>query len=257
MKHVLQQLLSDLRCWTVLNLKQFLFHCFLLSDLCCWTVLNLKQFLFHCFLLSDLRCWTVLNLKQFLFHCFLLSDLHCWTALNLKQFLFHCFLFLIHSFLYVFHCLLLFHSLLCEFHCFLLLQLQLLGFHSAHLPFLKYQEQFHFLVTYIHTFTEMFFRQIFSGKLSCRIPNSCIAVNNLKLYSVDTQFKFITYPDKDSRYEFHLRHDNSGTTLCNTNNPLLCEIFGFQMFLKIQVFWTVEFCHSVCGSCYFEGIMCL
>jgi len=86
-----------------------------------------------------------------------------------------------------------------------------------------------------------------------------IAVNNLNLYSVSTQFKFISYPDKVSRYEFHLLHDNSGTTLRNTNNPLLCEIFGFHSnvpkdsgFLDCGIL-----CHSVSGSCCLEGIICL
>jgi len=86
-----------------------------------------------------------------------------------------------------------------------------------------------------------------------------IAVNNLNLYSEGTQFKFISYPDKVSCYEFHLLHDDSGTTLHNTNNPLLCEIFYFHSnvpkdsgFLDYGIL-----CHSVSGPCCFEGTMCL
>jgi len=43
-----------------------------------------------------------------------------------------------------------------------------------------------------------------------------ITVKNLNLYSVGTQFKFVTYHDKISHYELHLIHDNIGTTLHNT-----------------------------------------
>jgi hypothetical protein len=87
---------------------------------------------------------------------------------------------------------------------------------------------------------------------------------NTQLFSLHwikscAQFKFISYPDKVSHYEFHLLHGNSGTTLCNTNNPLLCEIFGFHSNVTKDsgfLYYGI-LCHSVSGSCCFEGTMCL
>lgn len=48
-----------------------------------------------------------------------------------------------------------------------------------------------------------------------------IAVNALNLYSLGS------YPEKVSPYEFHLLHENGATTLHITNDPLMCENFGF------------------------------
>jgi len=114
-------------------------------------------------------------------------------------------------------------------------------------------------LSYIPTFTEIFLHKFAVENCHARYQTVGTAVNNLNLYSVGTQFKFISHPDKVSHYEFHLLHDNSGTTLHNTNNTLLCEIFGFYSnvpkdsgFLDCGIL-----CHSVSGSRRFEEIMCL
>jgi hypothetical protein len=127
----------------------------------------------------------------------------------------------------------------------------------AHLPFLKHQEQFHFLVTYVLPQKSFLDKSAFEN---CHAGYQTVgtAVNNLNLYSVGTHFNFISYPDIVACYEFHLLHDNSGT-LHNTNNPLVCEIFGFHSnvhkdsgFLGCGIL-----CQLVSGFCCFEGIMCL
>lgn len=128
----------------------------------------------------------------------------------------------------------------------------------AHLPFLKHHEQPHFLLTYILS-QKGFLDKSAVENCHAGYQTAGITVNTLNLYSVGTQFKFISYPDKISCYEFHLLHDNSGTTLRNTNNPLLCEIFGFHSHVPedSRLLGCGILHHWVSGSCCFEGIMCL